>query len=45
MSHFTCIKTEFKDKKILIESLELLGEMPNLPYTGHGHHEGTSEEE
>ena len=42
MSHFTCIKTEFKDKKILIESLELLGEMPNVPYTGHGHHEGTS---
>ena len=31
MSHFTCIKTEFKDKEILVESLELLGERPNVP--------------
>ena len=31
MSHFTCIKTEFKDKEVLVESLELLGERPNVP--------------
>ena len=30
MSHFTCIKTEFKDKEVLVESLELLGERPNV---------------
>ncbi len=42
MSHFTCIKTELKDKEVLVEALELLGEMPNVPYTGYGHHEGTS---
>ena len=42
MSHFTCVKTELKDREILLESLELLGERPNVPYTGYGHHEGTS---
>ena len=31
MSHFSTIKTKIKDKKILVESLELIGERPNVP--------------
>ena len=31
MSHFSTIKTKIKDKKILVEALELIGERPNVP--------------
>ena len=31
MSHFSTIKTKIKDKKILVEALELVGERPNVP--------------
>ena len=32
MSHFSTIKTKLKEKKILVEALELIGESPNVPY-------------
>ena len=31
MSHFSTIKTKIKEKKILVEALELIGERPNVP--------------
>ena len=31
MSHFSTIKTKLKDKKILVEALQLIGERPNVP--------------
>ena len=31
MSHFSTIKTKLKDKKTLVESLQLIGERPNVP--------------
>ena len=31
MSHFSTIKTKIKDKDILVEALQLIGERPNVP--------------
>ena len=31
MSHFSTIKTQLKEKKHLVEALQLVGERPNVP--------------
>ena len=34
MSHFSTIRTKLKDRSILIEALERIGEKPNQPWKG-----------